>query len=97
MAAGAGRRFRRPDPRPPTPGTKRVERVEENTTADGTRRTAEQITKLGNLAPASGLRRQPQRGGRVAHEALTHPPPSRLDAVGGPNDFEPAGSTEALD
>ncbi|WP_319122735.1 hypothetical protein [Streptomyces europaeiscabiei] len=55
---GCRRRATISPPRPPTPGTKRVERVEENTTADGTRRSAEQITKLGNLAPASGFIRE---------------------------------------
>ncbi|MCZ4509602.1 aldo/keto reductase [Streptomyces sp. ActVer] len=38
----------------PIPGTKRVERVEENTSADGIELSAEQIAKLDNLTPASG-------------------------------------------
>ncbi|WP_406129119.1 aldo/keto reductase [Streptomyces canus] len=38
----------------PIPGTKRVERVEENTAADGIELSAEQIAKLDNLTPASG-------------------------------------------
>ncbi|MFJ4654544.1 aldo/keto reductase [Nocardia sp. NPDC088792] len=36
------------------PGTKRVSRVEENTTADGIELTTEQIDKLDNFSPASG-------------------------------------------
>ncbi len=38
----------------PIPGTKRVERVEENTAADGIELSAEQIAKLDNLTPAAG-------------------------------------------
>ncbi|QJT06197.1 aldo/keto reductase [Streptomyces asoensis] len=38
----------------PIPGTKRVERVEENTAADGIELSAEQLTKLDNLTPAAG-------------------------------------------
>lgn len=38
----------------PIPGTKRVERVEENTSADGIELSAEQIAKLDSLTPASG-------------------------------------------
>ncbi|MGI5459636.1 aldo/keto reductase [Streptomyces sp. CA-249302] len=38
----------------PIPGTKRVERVEENTAADGIVLTAEQIEKLDNLPAAAG-------------------------------------------
>jgi len=40
----------------PIPGTKRVERVEENTAADGVELTAEQLQKLNNLPPAIGER-----------------------------------------
>ncbi|MFC4502492.1 MULTISPECIES: aldo/keto reductase [Streptomyces] len=38
----------------PIPGTKRVERVEENTAADGIELSAEQLAKLDNLTPAVG-------------------------------------------
>jgi aryl-alcohol dehydrogenase-like predicted oxidoreductase len=38
----------------PIPGTKRVARVEENTAADGTELTAEQIDRLNKLTPAAG-------------------------------------------
>jgi aryl-alcohol dehydrogenase-like predicted oxidoreductase len=38
----------------PIPGTKRVERVEENLAADSVRLTSEQIDKLNNLTPAVG-------------------------------------------
>ncbi|MGW0580651.1 aldo/keto reductase [Streptomyces sp. NPDC002920] len=38
----------------PIPGTKRVERVEENTAADGIELSAEQLAKLDNLTPAAG-------------------------------------------
>jgi aryl-alcohol dehydrogenase-like predicted oxidoreductase len=38
----------------PIPGTKRVERVEENTAADGIELSAEQIAKLDDLTPAVG-------------------------------------------
>jgi aryl-alcohol dehydrogenase-like predicted oxidoreductase len=38
----------------PIPGTKRVSRLEENTAADSTELTAEQISKLDNLTPAAG-------------------------------------------
>lgn len=40
----------------PIPGTKRVDRLEENSAADGIRLTAGQITRLNNLTPASGER-----------------------------------------
>jgi aryl-alcohol dehydrogenase-like predicted oxidoreductase len=40
----------------PIPGTKRVTRVEENTAADRIELSAEQITRLNNLAPAAGER-----------------------------------------
>ena len=38
----------------PIPGTKRVQRVEENTAADSIELSAEQIAKLDNLTPAAG-------------------------------------------
>jgi aryl-alcohol dehydrogenase-like predicted oxidoreductase len=38
----------------PIPGTKRVERLEENVGADAVELTAEQVAKLDNLTPASG-------------------------------------------
>ena len=38
------------------PGTRRADRLEENTAADGIRLTAGQITRLDHLAPASGAR-----------------------------------------
>jgi aryl-alcohol dehydrogenase-like predicted oxidoreductase len=38
----------------PIPGTKRVARVEENTSADAVVLTAEQVEKLDNLTPAAG-------------------------------------------
>jgi aryl-alcohol dehydrogenase-like predicted oxidoreductase len=38
----------------PIPGTKRVSRLEENVGADAVELTAEQVTKLDNLTPASG-------------------------------------------
>jgi aryl-alcohol dehydrogenase-like predicted oxidoreductase len=40
----------------PIPGTKRVSRVEENTTADGIELSAEQIQRLNDLTPATGER-----------------------------------------
>ncbi|MEU6787439.1 aldo/keto reductase [Nonomuraea angiospora] len=40
----------------PIPGTKRVDRLEENSAADGIRLTAGQIARLNNLTPASGDR-----------------------------------------
>ncbi|MGV9854759.1 aldo/keto reductase [Streptomyces sp. NPDC003442] len=40
----------------PIPGTRRIDRLEENSAADGIRLTAVQITRLGNLTPASGER-----------------------------------------
>ena len=40
----------------PIPGTKRVSRVEENTSADGIGLSAEQIQRLNDLTPASGER-----------------------------------------
>ncbi|MER7273917.1 aldo/keto reductase [Dactylosporangium sp. NPDC000244] len=40
----------------PIPGTRRVDRLEENSAADDIRLTAEQITRLNNLTPASGDR-----------------------------------------
>lgn len=40
----------------PIPGTKRIGRLEENSTADGIRLTPDQITRLNNLTPASGER-----------------------------------------
>ncbi|WP_250032284.1 aldo/keto reductase [Paractinoplanes maris] len=40
----------------PIPGTRRADRLEENTAADGIRLTAGQIARLDNLAPASGDR-----------------------------------------
>ncbi|MEV0891683.1 aldo/keto reductase [Promicromonospora sp. NPDC050262] len=40
----------------PIPGTRRVERLEENIAADGVRLTPDQIGRLNNLAPASGDR-----------------------------------------
>jgi len=40
----------------PIPGTKRVSRVEENTAADHIELSPEQITRLNDLAPATGDR-----------------------------------------
>lgn len=40
----------------PIPGTRRVARVEENTAADGVELSAEQVTRLEALEPASGAR-----------------------------------------
>jgi len=40
----------------PIPGTRRVERVEENTAADGIELTSTQIERLDNLTPAAGAR-----------------------------------------
>ena len=40
----------------PIPGTRRVERVEENTAADGIELTPTQIERLDNLTPAAGAR-----------------------------------------
>ncbi|WP_137845887.1 aldo/keto reductase [Microbacterium sp. 2FI] len=40
----------------PIPGTRRVARVEENTAADAIELTAQQIERLGSLAPAAGAR-----------------------------------------
>ncbi|AYD47719.1 aldo/keto reductase [Arachidicoccus soli] len=40
----------------PIPGTRRVERVEENTAADGIELSASQLERLNNLTPASGER-----------------------------------------
>jgi len=42
----------------PIPGTKRVSRVEENTTADSVELSAEQIARLNNLTPATGERHE---------------------------------------
>jgi aryl-alcohol dehydrogenase-like predicted oxidoreductase len=40
----------------PIPGTRRVARVEENTTADGIELSADQLERLNNLTPAAGER-----------------------------------------
>ena len=40
----------------PIPGTKRVDRVEENTAADRIELSAKQIERLNNLTPAAGER-----------------------------------------
>jgi aryl-alcohol dehydrogenase-like predicted oxidoreductase len=40
----------------PIPGTRRVERLEENVAADGIRLTPDQVSRLDNLTPASGDR-----------------------------------------
>ncbi|SCY56197.1 Predicted oxidoreductase [Microbacterium sp. LKL04] len=40
----------------PIPGTRRVNRVEENTAADGVELTEDQIERLNNLTPAAGAR-----------------------------------------
>ncbi|SDD76401.1 aldo/keto reductase [Glycomyces harbinensis] len=48
----------------PIPGTRRVERLEENIAADGIRLTPDQVGRLNNLAPASGDRHDP--GGMAA-------------------------------
>ncbi|MCI3221180.1 aldo/keto reductase [Streptomyces sp. NP-1717] len=40
----------------PIPGTKRIDRLKENSAADGIRLTTDQITRLNNLTPASGER-----------------------------------------
>ena len=48
----------------PIPGTRRVERLEENIAADGIRLTPDQIGRLDNLTPASGDRHD--RGGMAA-------------------------------
>ncbi|GAA1229926.1 aldo/keto reductase [Pseudonocardia alaniniphila] len=40
----------------PIPGTKRADRVEENTAVDGLELTADQVARLDGLAPASGER-----------------------------------------
>ncbi|WP_328583758.1 aldo/keto reductase [Streptomyces sp. NBC_00370] len=40
----------------PIPGTKRVDRLEENSAADGVRLTAGHLARLNDLAPASGAR-----------------------------------------
>ncbi|WP_432052412.1 aldo/keto reductase [Streptomyces xiamenensis] len=40
----------------PIPGTKRIDRLKENSAADGIRLTPGQITRLNNLTPASGER-----------------------------------------
>ncbi|BCB78295.1 aldo/keto reductase [Phytohabitans flavus] len=40
----------------PIPGTKRVDRVEENTAVDGIRLTTDQVARLNDLPPASGER-----------------------------------------
>ncbi|OMI89784.1 aldo/keto reductase [Streptomyces sp. M1013] len=40
----------------PIPGTKRVDRLQENSAADGIRLTPDQIARLNNLTPASGER-----------------------------------------
>ena len=42
----------------PSPGTKRVSRVEENTAADGIELSAEQIQRLNDLTPATGKRHE---------------------------------------
>ncbi|MEU9059559.1 aldo/keto reductase [Streptomyces sp. NPDC048430] len=43
----------------PIPGTKRVDRLEENSAADAVRLTVDQISRLGGLTPASGDRHAP--------------------------------------
>ena len=48
----------------PIPGTRRVERLEENIAADGIRLTPDQVGRLNNLTPASGDRHD--RGGMAA-------------------------------
>lgn len=48
----------------PIPGTRRIERLEENIAADRIRLTPDQIGRLNNLAPASGDRHD--RGGMAA-------------------------------
>lgn len=48
----------------PIPGTRRIERLEENIAADGIRLTPDQIGRLNDLAPASGDRHD--RGGMAA-------------------------------
>ena len=45
----------------PIPGTKRVARLEENVGADAVELTAEQVTKLDNLTPASGAHHNEQQ------------------------------------
>ena len=45
----------------PIPGTKRVTRLEENVGADAVELTAEQVTKLDNLTPASGAHHNEQQ------------------------------------
>jgi aryl-alcohol dehydrogenase-like predicted oxidoreductase len=45
----------------PIPGTKRVDRLEENVGADAVELTAEQVTKLDNLTPASGAHHNEQQ------------------------------------
>jgi aryl-alcohol dehydrogenase-like predicted oxidoreductase len=49
----------------PIPGTKRVSRVEENTTADGIELSAEQIRRLNDLTPAAGERHDEANMSRV--------------------------------
>ena len=49
----------------PIPGTKRVSRVEENTAADGVELTAEQIQRLGDVAPAGGQRHDETNMARI--------------------------------
>jgi aryl-alcohol dehydrogenase-like predicted oxidoreductase len=51
----------------PIPGTKRVARVEENTAADAIELSAEQIRRLGDLAPAAGERHDEQQMATVDH------------------------------
>jgi aryl-alcohol dehydrogenase-like predicted oxidoreductase len=48
----------------PIPGTRRIERLEENITADRIRLSPEQVGRLNNLTPASGDRHD--RGGMAA-------------------------------
>jgi aryl-alcohol dehydrogenase-like predicted oxidoreductase len=48
----------------PIPGTRRIERLEENIAADGIRLTPDQVGRLNNLTPASGDRHD--RGGMAA-------------------------------
>ena len=51
----------------PIPGTKRVSRVEENTTADGVEFSPEQIQRLNDLTPATGERHDETNMAAIDH------------------------------
>ena len=51
----------------PIPGTKRVERLEENATADAITLSGEQLARLSAIAPAAGARYQDTHMSAIDH------------------------------